>query len=202
MQPAPARPPLQIVATAVIRSRIDPGSLTRRPRRGDSRHREPSRWRAGRTVRRSARRSRRTYTSTMFGSPSKSCSHTPARISAFDSTWPWRRTRNSSTSNCRVVSAISWSPRHTRRCRPGRAADRRRRPASGSRPVVRRSSARDPGEQDRERERFGQVVVGAAVERFGLVELARLGGEHEDRRPVAGARAGRYRSGSRCVRAA
>ena len=46
------------------------------------------------------------------------------------------------------------------------------------------------GELD-ERERFGQEVVGAGVERLGLVELAVLGREHEDRRPVAGLAQGR-----------
>ena len=39
------------------------------------------------------------YTSTMFGSPSKSKSQTPARMSAFDSTSPRRRMRSSSTAN-------------------------------------------------------------------------------------------------------
>ena len=49
----------------------------------------------------------------------------------------------------------------------------------------------DPGvlvsvtDEDGERERLGQVVVGAGVEGFGLVELAVLGGEDEDRRPHA-----------------
>ena len=42
-----------------------------------------------------------------------------------------------------------------------------------------------PGEQHDERERLRQEVVGAGVERLGLVVLAVLGGEHEDRRPDA-----------------
>ena len=42
-----------------------------------------------------------------------------------------------------------------------------------------------PGEEHDERERLGEEVVGAGVERLGLVVLAVLGGEHEDRRPVA-----------------
>jgi hypothetical protein len=33
-------------------------------------------------------------------------------------------------------------------------------------------------------ERLGEVVVRPGVERLGLVELAVLGGEHQDRRPV------------------
>ena len=44
----------------------------------------------------------------------------------------------------------------------------------------------DPGDEDRERERLGEEVVGAGVERLGLVELAVLGREDEDRRPHAG----------------
>src|SRR5207248_323260 len=48
-----------------------------------------------------------------------------------------------------------------------------------------------PGGEDHEREWFGQEVVGAGVERLGLVELTVLGGEHEDGRPVAGLPEGR-----------
>ena len=44
----------------------------------------------------------------------------------------------------------------------------------------------DPGDEHGEGERLGEVVVGAGVERLGLVEVAALGGEHQDRRPVAG----------------
>src|SRR6266536_245879 len=43
----------------------------------------------------------------------------------------------------------------------------------------------DPGDQHRKRERLGEVVVRAGVEGLGLVEVAILGGEHQDRRPVA-----------------
>jgi hypothetical protein len=44
----------------------------------------------------------------------------------------------------------------------------------------------DPGHQHGEGERLAQVVVGAGVEPLRLVEVAVLGGEHEDRRPDAG----------------
>jgi hypothetical protein len=40
-----------------------------------------------------------------------------------------------------------------------------------------------PRQQDRIRERLGEVVVGAVVERLDLVPLALLGGQHEDRGP-------------------
>ena len=42
-----------------------------------------------------------------------------------------------------------------------------------------------PGDENGVRERLGQVVIGAGVERFDFVPLAFLGGEHEDRRPHA-----------------
>src|SRR5581483_10860421 len=41
----------------------------------------------------------------------------------------------------------------------------------------------DPGQQHRVRERLREEVIGTGVERFGLIELAVLGGEHEDGRP-------------------
>ena len=40
-----------------------------------------------------------------------------------------------------------------------------------------------PREQHREREGLDEVVVGAGVETLGLVVLAVLGGQHQDRRP-------------------
>ena len=40
------------------------------------------------------------------------------------------------------------------------------------------------GEQNNERERFGQVVVGPRVQTFGFVEVSVLGREHQDRCPV------------------
>ena len=43
----------------------------------------------------------------------------------------------------------------------------------------------EPGEEHHERERLRQEVVGAGVERLGLVVLAVLGGEDQDRRPDA-----------------
>ena len=43
----------------------------------------------------------------------------------------------------------------------------------------------DAGHQHDVGERLGQEVVGAGVEGLGLVELAVLGREHDDRRPVA-----------------
>jgi hypothetical protein len=41
----------------------------------------------------------------------------------------------------------------------------------------------EAGHQDGERERFGEVVIGAGVERLCLVEVTILGGEHEHRGP-------------------
>ena len=55
--------------------------------------------------------------------------------------------------------------------RPGAAGAAEQRPQSGQ-------------EHD-ERERLGEVVVGAGVERLGVVVLAVLRGQHQDRRPVA-----------------
>ena len=46
-----------------------------------------------------------------------------------------------------------------------------------------RTQVRD---EDDERERLGQEVVGAGVEGLGVIELAVLGREHEDRRPDVG----------------
>ena len=57
---------------------------------------------------------------------------------------------------------------------------------AGSRPVPAGEQRADPGHQDREREGLGQVVVGAGVECLRLVEVAVLGGEHQDRGPVPG----------------
>ena len=134
----------------------------------------------------SLRRSRPTYTSTMFGSPAKSNSHTPARIWSLDTTCPARRTRNASTSNSRRVRSTSVPLDHARRP----AVSRRTAPTvSGDRVAATGAPQQGPhpGDQHRERERLGQVVVGAGVERLGLVEVAVLGGEHQDRRPVAGA---------------
>src|SRR6266480_1733873 len=42
----------------------------------------------------------------------------------------------------------------------------------------------EPGDERHVREGFGDEVVGAGVERLRLVELAVLGGQHQDRRPV------------------
>ena len=50
---------------------------------------------------------------------------------------------------------------------------------------MRRSERADARDEHDERERLGEVVVGAGVERLGLVVLAVLRGEHEYRRPVA-----------------
>src|SRR5215218_6778890 len=44
----------------------------------------------------------------------------------------------------------------------------------------------EAGDQHHERERLGEEVVGTRVERLGLVVLAVLGGQHEDRRPDLG----------------
>ena len=120
----------------------------------------------------------------MLGRPSKSKSHTPARISPLGQDLPGPADRNSRTSNSRAVRGDLLSPRHSRGPRgrsAGRHVDRHRR--SPWRAPKQRAN---PGDQHRERERLGQVVVGAGVEGLGLVEVAVLGREHEDRRPVAG----------------
>ncbi len=44
----------------------------------------------------------------------------------------------------------------------------------------------DPGDEDDVREGLGQIVVRARVQALGLVVLAVLGGEHQDRHVVAG----------------
>lgn len=44
----------------------------------------------------------------------------------------------------------------------------------------------DPGDEDDVTEGLGQVVVGAGVQALGLVVLAVLGGQHEDRHLVSG----------------
>src|SRR5512132_2525975 len=61
------------------------------------------------------------------------------------------------------------------------------RPLSGAAP----QQGPQPGHQHRVRERLGQVVVGAAVEGLDLVQLALLGGQHQDRGPDAVAAQGR-----------
>ena len=43
----------------------------------------------------------------------------------------------------------------------------------------------DPRDQDHVRERLAKEVIGAGVQRLGLVEVAVFGGQHEDRGPVA-----------------
>jgi len=53
-------------------------------------------------------------------------------------------------------------------------------------PITRTSQeGANPSKKDGERERLGDVVVGAGVERLGLVEVTILRSEHEDRRPVS-----------------
>ena len=73
----------------------------------------------------------------------------------------------------------------TRGARPGPAGGRppRAPPAAPARP--RRISARNRATKRDVGERLRDVVVGAGVERLGLVELAVLGGEHQDRGPHA-----------------
>ena len=79
---------------------------------------------------------------------------------------------------------MSASPRLTRRV-PGSSSSA----ADGERVRARRRAAPDQRAQAREqhdeRERLRQEVVGAGVERLGLVVLAVLGGEDEDRGPDA-----------------
>ena len=87
-------------------------------------------------------RSRRTYTSTMLGSPSKSASHTCARICRLLSTSPRRRSSTSSSDSSRLVKVSSVAPRQARRP----AGSSRRSPAdstTGRSRAPRRSSARN-----------------------------------------------------------
>ena len=124
------------------------------------------------------------YTSTTFGSPAKSMPHTWSRISRFDATLPSRRMRYSSSANSRAVSLID-SPLRSARRVPGSSRNGPTSSTAGRGGAPRRNSARKPGEEHHERERLREEVVGAGVERLGLVPLAVLRGEHEDRRPHA-----------------
>ena len=119
----------------------------------------------------------------MFGSPSKSTSHTASRI-------------------CRLethVARVAGEEREQRELPGGQLqldvaapgpAGRRVQPQvaglelGGPLPGTAPGHGAQPGHQDRERERLGQVVVGAGVEALHLVPLAVLGGEHQDRGPV------------------
>ena len=53
---------------------------------------------------------------------------------------------------------------------------------AGRRPAAEQGA--EPGQQHDERERFGQIVVGTAVQPIGLVVFAVLGREHQDRYPL------------------
>src|SRR4029079_13983370 len=122
--------------------------------------------------------------------------HTWSRISAFEATLPSLRTRYSSNANSRAVRRTSVSCRRHRRA-PGSSSSEPTVSTVGRGGAPRRTSARNRassttnehgrGTQERqepdERERLGQEVVGPGVERLGLVVLAVLGGEDEDRRP-------------------
>ena len=78
-----------------------------------------------------------------------------------------------------MVNSISVSPRHTRdseiSCLNG----------DGAAPGGATEQGPDSGDEYRKAERFCQVVVGPCIERLGLVQVAILGGQHEDRGPVA-----------------
>ena len=125
------------------------------------------------------------YTSTMLDSPSKSESHTPARISSLR-----QHLAGPADEELEHVE-LAGGEGHLDVADEGpplgrldpQVADRHR-----CRPRAGRSAEQgpDPGDEHRERERLGEVVVGAGVERLGLVEVAVLGREHQDRGPDAG----------------
>ena len=77
------------------------------------------------------------------------------------------------------------SPRGARAACRGRARACRRAARCGRGGAPRRMSARSRASEHHERERLREEVVGAGVERLGLVVLAVLGGEDQDRRPDA-----------------
>ena len=92
--------------------------------------------------------------------------------------------RKCSTPNSRGVRAISVPSRRT--VRLGRVEGEV--PRLEHRRAGRRAAADEraqPRDQHEEGERLGEVVVGAEVERVGLVVLAVLGGQHEHRCPDA-----------------
>ncbi len=102
-----------------------------------------------------------------------------------DSTWPWRRTRKTRTSNSRAVEAdLLCSAPHPALSgiHPESAHFHRCRGPPGGPP----QEGRDARNQHREGERLGQVVIGPGVQRLGLVHVTVLGGEHQDGGPVAG----------------
>ena len=110
----------------------------------------------------------------MLGSPSKSCSHTPSRRSRFDS-----HARRAATQQVLQHGELARGQADLgvgRASSGGAPGSRRRSPASrtrvGSPCDARRSRARSAGDQDGERERLGQEVVGAGVERLGLVRAS------------------------------
>ena len=124
------------------------------------------------------------YTSTMFGSPSKSKSQTWARMSPLDSTSSGWCSRYSRIANSRGVRSICSPHSHTlpRRRIQSEVAGLEHgwpwlHPAAAQRP--------QPRDKDRVRERLGQVVVGSGVQPLDLVPHAVLCGQHQDRGPVA-----------------
>ena len=92
--------------------------------------------------------------------------------------------RYSSSRNSRRVRLTGSPADRHRRARPGpgrcRPATRTRGPGLTAAP----DQGTQPGEQHDERERLREEVVGAQVQRVGLVVLAVLGRQHQDRRPV------------------
>ena len=127
----------------------------------------------------------------------RSRSPRPVRRSATAvSTWRGLSMKSSSSENSVRVSSIGSPPRLTSRV-AGSSSRSAKRSVSPEPFVVRRSSARSAGEQLRERKRLDDVVVRAGVEprdpRLDLVAR----GQHQDRNPVAGARAAGARSRAR-----
>ena len=161
------------------------GSCAGRPRAGGSRRRARSRSSRCRTACRSSgagsgRRSRRRWSGSRSRSPRRARAARSARAPR-----PGRRMNVSSIANSFAESAISVSPRQTRRV----AGSRRRSPTAQLGRALGRAAPdqrAQPGEQLRERERLGQVVVGAAVEPATRSRTRVARGQHQDRRPDAG----------------
>ena len=92
--------------------------------------------------------------------------------------------RYSSSANSRAVKLMSVPSAPARRV-PGSSSSVPTASTVGPRRRAAPDQRAEPGEQHDERERLRQEVVGAGVERLGLVVLAVLGGEDQDRRPDA-----------------
>ena len=121
----------------------------------------------------------------MFGSPSKPLPHTASRISDFASVIvgvPHQVLEQGELSRRERHVAPEAHDASTQRVEfDGTDLER-----LGSSAFVTAQEGVDPGHQDRVLERLVEVVVGADVEPFDLVELAVLGGQDHQRRVDAG----------------